>query len=169
MSDDAFDALMSSVDAPLIVLTTAAEDETAGCLVGFHTQSSITPQQYCVWLSKANHTYRVALRASYFAVHFLTTDDLAIAERFGTVSGEDADKFAGLDISLDERGVPLLTACPNRMVLGRLTLIDDGGDHVCLTARVVSAQSAGSFAPLRVSDAAHLDPGHEAEERAVEP
>ncbi len=169
MSDDAFGTLMASADPPLIVLTTAAEDEPAGCLVGFHAQSSITPEHYCVWLSKANHTYRVGLRASHFAVHFLTEADFSIAERFGTLSGEDTDKFAGLDVDLDANGVPLLRACPNRMSLERIALLDDGGDHVCLTARVRSAATSGSFAPLRVSSATHLDPGHESDERAIQP
>jgi flavin reductase (DIM6/NTAB) family NADH-FMN oxidoreductase RutF len=168
-SNDGFDTLMAAVDPPLIVVTTAAEDEQAGCLVGFHVQSSITPQHYCVWLSKANHTYRVALRARHFAVHFLTAADLSLAERFGTLSGEDTDKFSGLDVDLDDNGVPLLAACPNRMALERISMLDDGSDHVCITTTVRSARTAGDFKPLRVSDAAHLDPGHESEERAIEP
>jgi flavin reductase (DIM6/NTAB) family NADH-FMN oxidoreductase RutF len=169
VSDDAFGTLMASVDPPLIVLTTAVESEWAGCLVGFHAQSSITPQHYCVWLSKANQTYRVGLRAAHFAVHFLTTDDLGIAERFGTLSGEDTDKFAGVDVDLDPHGVPLLKACPNRMSLERIALLDDGSDHVCLTTRVRSARSGEHFLPLRVSSATHLDAGHGSDERAIEP
>ena len=169
MSDDAFDTLMSSADPPLIVLTTTAEDERAGCLVGFHAQASITPERYCVWLSKANHTYRVSLRAAHFAVHFLGADDLAVAERFGTQSGEDTDKFDGIEVDLDEHGVPLLRACPNRMSLDRIAVLDDGGDHVCITARVTSANAVADFVPLRVSSATHLDPGHDSEERAIEP
>jgi len=169
MSDDDFDTLMAAVDPPLIVLTTAAEGEQAGCLVGFRAQSSITPQHYCVWLSKANHTYRVGLRAKHFAVHFLSTDDLDIAERFGTLTGEDTDKFQGLEVEPDEHGVPLLRACPNRLSLERLALLDDSSDHVCLTTRVTSSHTSGDFKPLRVSNAAHLDPGHESEERAIEP
>jgi flavin reductase (DIM6/NTAB) family NADH-FMN oxidoreductase RutF len=169
MSDDAFETLMAAVDPPLIVVTTAAEDEQAGCLVGFHVQSSITPQHYCVWLSKANHTYRVGLRAKHFAVHFLTTEDFELAERFGTLTGEDTDKFQGLDVESDQHGVPLLKMCPNRLSLERISLLDDGSDHVCLTTRVTSSHTSGDFKPLRVSDAAHLDPGHESEERAIEP
>ena len=118
MSDDAFGTLMASADPPLIVLTTAAEDEQAGCLVGFHAQSSIEPQHYCVWLSKANHTYRVGLRAKHFAVHFLTVADLSLAERFGTLSGEDTDKFEGIDVELDENGVPLLEALSEPTLVG---------------------------------------------------
>lgn len=159
---------MSSVDPALIVLTTAAEGEQAGCLLGFHSQSSISPQHYCVWLSKANHTYRVSLRTVYFAAHFLTADDLALAERFGTLSGDDTDKFAGIDIDTDENGVPLLRACPNRMLLERIATLDDGSDHVCITTRVRSAHSGGDFVPLHVSEADHLVPGHASEERAIQ-
>jgi flavin reductase (DIM6/NTAB) family NADH-FMN oxidoreductase RutF len=169
MSDDAFGTLMASADPPLIVLTTAAEDEQAGCLVGFHAQSSITPEHYCIWLSKANHTYRVGLRATHFAVHFLTEADYSIAERFGTLSGEDTDKFAGTDVDLDENGVPLLRACPNRLSLERIAVLDDGSDHVCLTTRVRSANTGGRFVPLRVSSAIDLEPGHESDERAIQP
>ena len=152
-----------------MVLTTAAEGELAGCLVGFHAQSSITPERYCVWLSKANHTYRVGLRATHFAVHFLTEADYPIAERFGTLSGEDTDKFAAWTSISTENDVPRLRACPNRLSLERIAVLDDGSDHVCLTTRVCTANASGSFVPLRVSSATHLDPGHGSEERAIQP
>lgn len=169
MSDDSFDQLMTSVDPPLVVVTTAVGWERAGCLVGFHSQSSIAPHHYSLWLSKANHTYRVGLRAAHFAAHFLTTDDLPLAERFGTLTGEETDKFAGLEVETDEYGVPLLADCANRALLDRLAILDDGGDHVCLTTRARAAHSAGGFEPLRVSAATHLNPGHESDERAIQP
>ena len=169
MSDQAFEDLMASLDTAMIVVTTAAEDERAGCLVGFHAQSSISGQHYSVWLSKANHTYRVSLRATHFAVHFLTSSDLAPAERFGTRSGEDTDKFEGLQTETGDGGVPLIRELPNRMVLERIATLDDGGDHVCVTTRVVSSHSGGAFSPLRLSDCSHLDAGHASEERAITP
>ena len=169
MGEDAFTTLMSSTDPPLVVLTTEAAGERAGCLVGFHAQSSIDPHRYSVWLSKANHTYRVGLRAATFGLHFLTEADLDLAERFGTVSGEDGtDKFAGLAVERED-GVPLLAACPHRLVLERIAMLDDGGDHVCVTTRVRAAHTAGGFVPLRVSAAAHLEAGHASSERAIEP
>ena len=179
MSADAFGRLMASADPAMIVVTTVAENEPAGCLVGFHSQSGISPERYCLWLSKANHTYRVGLRATHFAVHFLTEADLSVAEWFGTRSGENTDKFAdhGADSSIrdeagtvtDQHGLPILGRCPNRMVVERLAILDDGGDHACFTTRVLSAHSVGSFAPLRLSDVAHLDPGRSSESRAVHP
>src|SRR5947207_7588883 len=98
MSDDEFGVIMSALDAPLVVVTAAEAQERAGCLVGFHCQSSIEPPRYCVWLSKANHTYRVALGSTHLAIHFLTSADLWLAERFGTLTGDRTDKLAGLSV-----------------------------------------------------------------------
>ncbi len=47
MAGHDFTTLMAALDSPLIVVTTADERERAGCLVGFHGQSSIEPQRYC--------------------------------------------------------------------------------------------------------------------------
>ncbi len=163
------DDLMGSVDSPLIVVTASAEGERAGCLIGFHSQASISPQRYCFWLSKANHTYRVGLRSDCFAVHFLTTADRGLARHFGSRSGSEADKFTGLDITVTEEGVPLIAELPNRLLVERIAMLDDGGDHVCTTARVLSAESAGDFTPLRTSQLGDLPPGHASDERAVRP
>ena len=169
MDEAAFTALTSATDPAMVVVTTVAEGERAGCLVGFHSQSSISPAHYSVWLSKANHTYRVALRASHLAVHVLTVEDLPLAEHFGTLSGEKAEKFSGLETSAGEGGVPLLEGCPHRMLLERITMLDDGGDHVSVTGTVLSARSSGSLLPLRLSHVAHLRAGHDSEERAIRP
>lgn len=169
MVDGDFTALMSAADPAMIVVTTAVEGEPAGCLVGFHAQSSVLPAHYAVRLSKANHTYRVGLRASHFAVHLLSVHDIALAELFGTRSEMDTDKFSGLDVDLGVAGVPLLGACPHRLLLERITLLDDGGDHVGVSGKVLSAQSPGRLEPLRLSAVAHLRAGHDSAERVIRP
>src|SRR5579862_5009415 len=103
MAEHDFSTLMAALDNPLIVVTTADERERAGCLVEFHGQSSIDPQRYCVWLSKANYTYRVALHSSHLVIHFLTEDDLPLAELFGSQTGDTVDKFAGLAVDSGPR------------------------------------------------------------------
>jgi flavin reductase (DIM6/NTAB) family NADH-FMN oxidoreductase RutF len=163
--EGAHDAVTASANAAMVVVTTAVGDERAGCLVGFHSQSSIEPRRYTVWLSKANHTYRVALRATHLAIHFLTAADRDLAELFGTVSGDDADKFARCDWDGGPHGVPLLARCPNRLVVARTTVLDDGGDHVAVSTRPIAGHSSGAFTPLRLADVRDLVPGHEADER----
>lgn len=164
-----FAGLMACLDPAMSVVTTAAGGEQAGCLVGFQAQCSIDPPRYVVWLSKANHTYRVGLRASHVAVHLLTEDDLDVAERFGTLSGDDVDKFDGLDWAPGPGGAPVLARCPHRLVGRKVALLDEGSDHVCIVVEPVEVVSEGPFAPLRLSAVAHLDPGHEAEERPHPP
>jgi flavin reductase (DIM6/NTAB) family NADH-FMN oxidoreductase RutF len=169
MTDGSFGTIASALDAPLIVVTAADARERAGCLVGFHSQSSIEPLRYCVWLSKANFTYRVALRSTHLGIHFLTAADLPLAERFGTLSGDDVDKFAGLRTGPGPGRVPVLEDCPHWLVARRITLVDDGGDHVCVMTETVAAHTGGRFEPLRLAQAAHLQPGHGNEERPEPP
>jgi flavin reductase (DIM6/NTAB) family NADH-FMN oxidoreductase RutF len=169
MAEHDFNALMAALDSPLIVVTTADERERAGCLVEFHVQSSMEPQRYCVWLSKANYTYRVALQSSYLVIHFLTADDLPLAELFGTQTGDTVDKFAGLPVDSGPGGAPVLRQCPNWLAVRRIALLDEGGDHVCLPTEPVAVHTLRPFRPLRLSQAGHLKAGHGAEERPEPP
>jgi flavin reductase (DIM6/NTAB) family NADH-FMN oxidoreductase RutF len=161
-----FDRITAALDGPMIVVTTASQQRVAGCLVGFHTQSSIDPRRYTLWLSKANHTYRVALRASAFGLHFLDVADLDLAERFGTTTGERVDKFSGLAWTEGLGGVPLLQRCPHRVEAERVAILDDGSDHVCVTTNPIRATGDGEFTPLRLSAVAHLEASHDNSERA---
>ena len=166
---DRFDRLMADLDPPVTIVTTQAGDERGGCLVGFQSQCSIEPRKYALWLSKANHTYRLALRSGVLAVHLLGPDDRDLAELFGGRSGDDIDKFAGIEVDEGPGGVPLLARCPRRLVLHRTALLDEGGDHVCVVAELAAAHGAPGGPPLRVSDVDDIVPGHEAEERPHPP
>lgn len=164
-----FGDLTAALNQPLVVVTTAVQGERAGCLVGFHSQSSIEPERYCVWLSKANHTFRVAQRSSHLVVHFLTADALELAAWFGTQSGDSVDKFGGLDTVAGPGGAPVLQQCANRVVLRRTALLDEGGDHLCVMGEVIDVAFGGTFEALRFRQAAHLQAGHDAEDRPEPP
>ena len=163
--EEGFDSLVAILDTPMIVVTTALEETRAGCLVGFHAQCSIEPRRYAIWLSKANHTCRVALHAEHFAVHFLGKDDRDLAELFGTTSGDTTDKFARCEWTAGPDGVPLLDRCRQRVVLRRTGLLDEGSDHICFAGEPVEVSESGSFVPMRLSEVADLTPGHEATDR----
>jgi flavin reductase (DIM6/NTAB) family NADH-FMN oxidoreductase RutF len=160
---------MASLNSPMAVVTTAAGDERAGCLIGFQAQCSIGPRRYAIWLSKANHTCRVALLSQHLAVHFLDQGDRPLAELFGTLTGDEVDKFARCDWRPGPAGVPLLTGCPHRMVVRRLALLDEGSDHICVITEPVEVESGGSFTPLRLADVDDLVPGHPVDDRPLPP
>lgn len=169
MSEKDFGEFEKAADGAIVVVTTVADGVRAGSLVGFHGQSSIDPSRYGVWLSKANHTYRVCLRATHLAVHFLTEQDLALAEHFGTTTGEDGDKFAGFPVTPNAHGVPLLDDLPHRLAGARRAMVDLGGDHAYVEIDVEEVDGAEPFVPLRFASVRHLRPGHEPEERSVSP
>lgn len=165
---DGLDDLVARADPAMTIVTTVSGGERAGCLVGFHAQCSITPARYAIWLSKANHTLRVGVHAQYFAVHFPSEESIELPLLFGTFSGDTADKFARCRWDPGPDGVPLLTGCPNRFVARRLTLLDDNSDHVCLILAPIEATTT-PFRPLRLSQVAHLQPGHDTQERPEPP
>ena len=166
--DDLFDEMMTSLDAPMAVVTTAARGEQAGCLIGFQAQCSISPRRFAIWLSKANYTYRVGLHSDHFAVHWLTEQDVAIAELFGGSTGDEIDKFERCRWTTGPGDVPVLDACPNHVVGRRVALLAESSDHVCIILEPVLV-SGGRFHPLRISAVNYLDPGHGVEERPKPP
>jgi flavin reductase (DIM6/NTAB) family NADH-FMN oxidoreductase RutF len=167
MDRDAFDSIMSRLDTAMAVVTTATANERAGCLVGFHCQCSIEPVRYAVWLSKANHTARVALHASHAAVHYLAAGDRELAAVFGELTGDEVDKFDLVATSDGPHGVPLLDECADRVLFRKTAFLDEGSDHVCfvLEPEEVLAGPRREGGPLRMAAVSDMTPGHEAEER----
>jgi flavin reductase (DIM6/NTAB) family NADH-FMN oxidoreductase RutF len=125
----AFETLMASIDFPMLVVTTrSADGELSGCLVGFATQCSINPEHFLVCLSKANHTYRTAIRADVLVVHILRDKDREVARVFGEETGDSADKFAEVSWKPGPDGVPVLEGVD--WFAGRIHQRLDCGDHV---------------------------------------
>ena len=102
-------------------------------------------------------------------MHFLGESDRELARHFGTQSEDDVDKFADVGWSPGPGGVPLVDDLPHRLTMRRSMILDDGGDHVCVTGEVLDVDGGDDFVPLRLSDAADWEPGHEPDERAIDP
>jgi flavin reductase (DIM6/NTAB) family NADH-FMN oxidoreductase RutF len=111
-ADEPFDEVVAAVNGAMVVVTAAVGVERAGCLVGFHSQTSIDPRRYTVWLSKANHTYRVSLLATHLAVHFLTDADRDLGEMFGALSGATSTSSPAATGSPGPKGCRCCAAAP---------------------------------------------------------
>jgi flavin reductase (DIM6/NTAB) family NADH-FMN oxidoreductase RutF len=166
MSDhDAFDSVMRANDTAVVVVTAADGREVDACLVGFHSQCSIEPVRYALWLSKANHTYRIACATDVLTAHWLRADDHALAAAAGGVTlDEDRDKMRRIAWHRDERGAIRLDDAAGGFS-GRVVGRHDDGDHVCFVLEPLDAWwTAGSVEPapavLRLAAVAHLRAGH---------
>jgi flavin reductase (DIM6/NTAB) family NADH-FMN oxidoreductase RutF len=156
------DTLTSELDYPMVIVTTAAGGERSGCLVGFHTQCSIDPPRWAVWISKENHTYRVATGAAMLAVHFPSTDDRDLAELFGEETGDEVDKFARCEWTAGPEGVPLLDRIPNRIIGRVLDTVDDGCDHQLFVIEIADEQHGRKLEQLGFQAVRGFEPGHPA-------
>jgi flavin reductase (DIM6/NTAB) family NADH-FMN oxidoreductase RutF len=159
---DAFEKLVALLDYPMYVVTTRADGESAGCLVGFTSQVSVHPRRFLVGLSKRNHTYRVAQRAQHLAVHLVPRRHCELARLFGSVTGDETDKFARCRWRPGPRGLPILDDAAGWFV-GEVRSRFDVGDHVGFLLEPDAGSAPDTFEQLvTFSDVRDLDPGHEA-------
>ncbi|KJY28304.1 flavin reductase family protein [Streptomyces sp. NRRL S-495] len=156
-----FDSFTALLDYPVYVVTATAEQERAGCLVGFAGQCSIRPPRFSVWISKANRTYAVASRSQVLVVHLLPARRHDLAELFGGRTGDEVDKFAVAEWEAGPYGVPVLAGAV-AWFAGRVLDRADWGDHVGFLLEPLDTGAASSGRPLTFRDVKDIDAGHPA-------
>ena len=162
MDDDPFDRLVDMLDNTMYVVTTQADGELSGCLVGFATQASIHPQRFMAAISKANHTCAIAARSDFLAVHVVQRRRLDLARLFGGETGDEVNKFDRCSWHTGPQGMPILDDAAGWFV-GRTLERIDLGDHIgYLLDPVAGAVNDPSNDLVMLTDVADLTPGHEA-------
>lgn len=157
-----FEKLVALLNYPIYVVTTQADGVTAGCLVGFASQTSIHPPRFLVGLSRKNHTFRVAARATHLAVHVFDHEHLGTVELFGTETGDMINKFDRCPWHRGPERLPILddaAAWFAGKILDRFSL----GDHVGHLLEPIGGSPPDKLEQwVSFSDVRDLPPGHEA-------
>jgi flavin reductase (DIM6/NTAB) family NADH-FMN oxidoreductase RutF len=154
-----FDAIVGHLEYSMFIVTTRADGERVGCLVGFATQTSIDPQRFLICLSRTNHTWRVGRDAPLFAVHAVSAEDGDLAELFGGRTGDDVDKFALAAWHEEEGGIPVLDRCENWFI-GRVLARLDAGDHEAYLLEPVAAHCGPQDEDFTFHRAMRIEAGH---------
>lgn len=162
MGDESFDRLVGLLDNTMFVVTTEADGEPSGCLVGFATQASIHPPRFLAGISRTNHTCRVAARSDYLAVHVVQRRHIDLARLFGGETGDRVNKFDLCSWRNGPQGMPILDDAAAWFVGKTLERIDLG-DHIgYLLEPVAGAVPEHSGDLVRFTDVADVAPGHQA-------
>jgi len=162
VDNEAFDRLVDLLDDTMFVVTTQADGEASGCLVGFATQASIHPQRFLAAISKSNHTCRIAAESKFLAVHVMPRRHVDVARLFGGQTGDEVDKFDRCSWHTGPERMPILDDAAAWFV-GRTLERVDLGDHVgYLLEPVAGAVIDGSDDLVSSHDVAGLTPGHQA-------
>jgi flavin reductase (DIM6/NTAB) family NADH-FMN oxidoreductase RutF len=158
--DRTFERLMSELDYSLLIVTARAEEQLAGCLVGFASQVSIHPPRFLVCVSVKNRTYRVAVKASLLIVHFVPKQEEGLAVLFGGATGDDTDKFEQCSWREGPDGTPVLLDLEDWFA-GRVLERFDFGDHCGFLLEPVDGEAHRSGESLTFRRAKWIEPGHE--------
>ncbi len=161
-TERAFHGLVAGIEYPMFIVTTSADGERSGCLVGFMTQGSIDPARLVVMLSKKNRTYRVAERATELVVHFLHEGNRDLSVLFGEETGDEVDKFTLCRWSQVEGVRPPVLEGTRGFAAGPILDRMDAGDHVAHLIDVASARQDGEGPQLGFSMVKDMTPGHQA-------
>lgn len=138
IDSQALQALLDRLDTTGCIVTTAFEGQMDGCFVSYLTACSMKPPRLLVCTSHENVTHALVAKSKVLAVHPVGRDQAAWVRHFGTQSGLDTDKFAGLRWRPGITGAPILEDAMGYVegrVIGSLVC----GDH---TARLVEPVSA---------------------------
>ncbi len=155
-----FEQLMAQLDYSLFIVTTAADGERSGCLVGFASQVSIRPPRFLICISIKNHTFGVAERASVLVVHFVPEQAEDLAVLFGGETGDEVDKFARCEWRPGPEGAPVLSGLEDWFA-GRILERRDLGDHHGFLLEPIEGEAHRSGRSLTFRRAKWIEPGHE--------
>ncbi len=162
VGDEPFDRLVGMLDYTMFVVTTQADGEPSGCLVGFATQTSMQPPRFLAGLSRANHTCRVAARSEHLAVHVLSRRHIGLAHLFGGQTGDQVNKFDHCSWHSGPEDMPILDDAVAWFVGKTLKRIDLG-DHIGYLLEPVAGDATEHCDDLvSFPDVADMEPGHEA-------
>jgi flavin reductase (DIM6/NTAB) family NADH-FMN oxidoreductase RutF len=155
-----FGSLVSALHYPMFIVTANDGTRRAGCLVGFAGQCGIDPPRFMVWLSKRNHTHRVALHSERLAVHLPTARQRELAVLFGSVTGFAEDKFARCRWRPGPGDVPLLSDCPQWFV-GQVLHRYDTGDHLGVLLEPTHVSDDVELGQLDFQEVREVEPGND--------
>jgi flavin reductase (DIM6/NTAB) family NADH-FMN oxidoreductase RutF len=125
------------------------------------TQVSFEPLLVALSVNPSHASWPLLLAGGGFLVNVLAREQLDLARHFGTQSGRDADKLAGIGWRPGPGGAPILDGALAYLDC-RLTQRIAAGDHEIVVARPVTGEMLRPDAtPLLYADTGNLDGSRE--------
>ncbi len=139
-SRDLRDALSTFATGVTIVTSVDGSDAPIGMTASSFNSVSMDPPLILWSVTKSALSALAFKQATHFAVHILSSDQVALSNRFAK-TGED--KFSGTDYTTNQHGVPLLSHCACRFDCSTWATYE-GGDHWIIVGRVEAITRANT-------------------------
>lgn len=149
---DTFRNGMSRIPTVVTVVTVPVTTDGAGggtslpcgVTIGSFASLSLEPPLVSYNLTTNAAIHPLAVEAEHFAVHVLTDKQADLSDRFAHPHLGADDQLDGLDVTFDERGVPLFRPFLVRFHC-RLHSVQDGGDHSIITGLVEQIEESDGW------------------------
>jgi flavin reductase (DIM6/NTAB) family NADH-FMN oxidoreductase RutF len=139
------------------VVGTAHDGRVNAFTAAWLTQVSFDPLLVALSINPQGASYPMLRDSGVFSVNILHDSQVELAVHFGTVSGRDADKLAGIRWSPGGLGAPVLHDAA-AVLECRVTATIPAGDHLVVLGVAISGSVLrGDAVPLRYSDTGNLD------------
>ena len=133
ITQDEFRAALSQFASGVTVVTTK---DLAGALHGITVSAfcsvSLDPPLVLICVEKEAASHHVFMESGVYVVNILSSGQADMSERFASLV---ADRFAGVDFSLNIDGIPILANCLANLEC-RVKAESDGGDHSVFVGEV---------------------------------
>jgi flavin reductase (DIM6/NTAB) family NADH-FMN oxidoreductase RutF len=141
--------LIAWLDREIWLVTAQHGSRRSGLIATFVNPASIVPDlpRMLIGLSRLHYTCDLVEQSGALALHLLSEHQLAYVWRFGLHSGQEHDKFEGLNVSAAETGSPILSECIGWMDC-RVESKQPTGDRVVYLVDVVEARVVNFGPPL---------------------
>ena len=150
-------ALFHRLSYGVYVVGVAAGDRRDGFTAAWVMQASFDPLLLALSINSSNASYELLHAGGGFTVNVLKQGQLELARRFGTRSGRNEDKLAGIRWRPGRTGAPILgqaLAYFDCELAGR----HRAGDHELVLGRVVDGKILDPGAvPLTYADTGDMD------------
>ena len=97
---------------PIVLIGAMVDGRANYATVGDCAIMGIRPALVAISLSEGHFTTRGVVATGAFSINIPSTDQLALVDHFGIVSGADVDKSALVEFEPGTLDVPLLVSCP---------------------------------------------------------
>jgi flavin reductase (DIM6/NTAB) family NADH-FMN oxidoreductase RutF len=153
--------LFRRLSAGVYVIGVADGERRNAFTAAWLTQVSFDPLLVALSVNPGHASWPLLLAGGGFLVNVLSREQLDLARHFGTQSGRDADKLAGIGWWSGPSGAPILDGALAYLDC-RLTQRVPAGDHEIVIARPAAGEMLRPDAtPLLYADTGDLDGSRE--------
>jgi flavin reductase (DIM6/NTAB) family NADH-FMN oxidoreductase RutF len=150
-------ALFHRLSYGVYVVGVAAGERRDGFTAAWVMQASFDPLVLALSINSSNASYELLHAGGGFTVNVLKQGQLDLARRFGTRSGRNEDKLAGIRWRPGRTGAPILEQALAYFDC-ELTGRHRAGDHELVLGRVVDGKILDpGAAPLTYADTGDMD------------